>query len=251
MTVATRSLDESASGVRALIGALSEPAMIVEGDAVWMGNSAARALLGGDLEGRSVREAFGHPAAIERILASRQEAEEDIELIGLGDAQRRWRMSTSAFGENMLLVRLTDRSEAHAAERMRVDFVANASHELRTPLATLVGYSETLLESPDDIDPPTRARFMTIVHDEALRMQRLVEDLISLSRIEAERFSAPTDALRLPELVEEAKLGIVAAARERGSDIRVEAAPELPPVAGDRSITPMARECCASPRTEL
>ena len=98
-------------------------------------------------------------------------------------------MSTSEFGEEMLLVRLTDRSEAHAAERMRVDFVANASHELRTPLATLVGYSETLLESPDDIDPPTRARFMTIVHDEALRMQRLVEDLISLSRIEAERFS--------------------------------------------------------------
>ena len=63
---------------------------------------------------------------------------------------------------------------------MRVDFVANASHELRTPLATLIGYTETLREQAGEIDAATRERFLAVVHDEARRMQRVVEDLISL-----------------------------------------------------------------------
>src|SRR4051794_41250593 len=113
-------------------------------------------------------------------------------------------MSVAPLPDGSRFVRLTDRSEAYAAEQMRVDFVANASHELRTPLATLVGYAETLREEAGDIDGATRLRFTSIVHDEARRMQRLVEDLISLSRIEAERFTAPTEALDLPPLIEEA-----------------------------------------------
>ena len=76
---------------------------------------------------------------------------------------------------------------------MRVDFVANASHELRTPLSTVIGYSETLRESDVAMDDDTRAKFLAVVHDEARRMQRVVEDLISLSRIEAEKFTTPTE----------------------------------------------------------
>jgi two-component system phosphate regulon sensor histidine kinase PhoR len=135
----------------------------------------------------------------------------------------------------MIFVRFLDRSEAHAAEQMRVDFVANASHELRTPLATLVGYAETLRENADALDAATRDRFTGVVHDEARRMQRLVEDLISLSRIEAERFSRPRDALSLHALVREAREASLGQAAERACEIQVTAPADLPPIAGDRS----------------
>src|SRR3546814_5098776 len=69
---------------------------------------------------------------------------------------------------------------------MRVDFVANASHELRTPLATLIGFIETL-EGPAVEDADARRRFLAIMRGEAQRMIRLVDDLMSLSRIEADR----------------------------------------------------------------
>jgi two-component system phosphate regulon sensor histidine kinase PhoR len=144
-------------------------------------------------------------------------------------------MGVAPIEDGTLFVRLVDRSEAHAAEKMRVDFVANASHELRTPLATLVGYAETLREQGDEIDRPTRERFTAIVHEEAKRMQRLVEDLISLSRIEAERFTTPTDPLRLADVVAEARESWRAAAAGRGSEIRMEAEADLPAVTGDRN----------------
>jgi two-component system phosphate regulon sensor histidine kinase PhoR len=128
-----------------------------------------------------------------------------------------------------------DRSEAHAAEKMRVDFVANASHELRTPLATLVGYSETLREQDAALDPATRARFTAIIHDEAVRMKGLVEDLISLSRIEGERFSTPRDRLNLRQLLEQVRESCRRAAEERSCDIRIDAAQTIPPIAGDRA----------------
>ena len=132
------------------------------------------------------------------------------------------------------MVRLVDRSEARAAEQMRVDFVANASHELRTPLSTLIGYTETLRERTADLDGDTQERFLAIVHDEARRMQRVVEDLISLSRIEAEKFSAPTEAVDLEQLIEVAVESAKRMAEERGTELVMVIHPELPPVAADR-----------------
>jgi two-component system, OmpR family, phosphate regulon sensor histidine kinase PhoR len=114
-------------------------------------------------------------------------------------------MATARLPDGARLVRLIDRSKEHAAERMRVDFVANASHELRTPLANLLGYLETLEEPKAAEDAKLRTRFLGIMFDEAKRMQRLVEDLMSLSRIEAERFSTPRDKVDLVALGEELK----------------------------------------------
>jgi two-component system phosphate regulon sensor histidine kinase PhoR len=221
--------------VEDLLEALPEPALIVAGGRVRNVNQAARAILGPDIEGQDVRLAIRHPAAVERLLTANPQGPEEAELVGLGEAERRWTMSVAPLADGALFVRLSDRSEAHAAEQMRVDFVANASHELRTPLATLVGYAETLREQGAELDTETRDRFTAIVHDEARRMQRLVEDLISLSRIEAERFSAPRDALDLGALVRESISGLRGAAEERGSEIRLEIEPDLPPVTGDLS----------------
>ena len=207
-----------------LIEGLSEAALIAAHGRVIAANAAARGLLGTSIEGAKVDDVIAHPAAIEAIERPTS-AVDGVELAGLGEAERRWTMSIAPLEDGALFVRLSDRSEAHAAERMRVDFVANASHELRTPLATLLGYTETLREQADELDEATRRRFTTIVHDEARRMQRLVEDLVSLSRIEAERFNPPTRAARACRLVEEVRDNVRHMAAERGGEIRLEAAP--------------------------
>jgi two-component system phosphate regulon sensor histidine kinase PhoR len=220
---------------RNVLEALPEPALIVAAGRVEMSNAAARAILGSGIEGRDVRLAIRHPEATERLVTRPPTAAEAVELAGLGEAERRWTMSVAPLEDGALFVRLTDRSEFHAAERMRVNFVANASHELRTPLATLLGYTETLREQGDELDEATRRRFTAIVHDEAKRMQRLVEDLVSLSRIEAERFTTPSEPLALDQLVGEVRNNVRHSAEERGSEIRVEAPADLPKVAGDRA----------------
>jgi len=217
----------------ALLEAIGEAALIAREGRLLAANAAARALLGDDIEGRHVAEAIRHPVALEVLERPTLEHAEDIELTGLGHSRRHWLMRVAEVAQGARLIRFVDRSEARAAEQMRVDFVANASHELRTPLATLVGYTETLRERAAEIDPATSERFLSIVHDEALRMQRIVEDLISLSRIEAERFVTPTDAVELPPLVGQVLAGVSRAAEERRSALSSRMAEDLPPIAGD------------------
>src|SRR5437868_3002453 len=217
----------------ALREGLSEAAIILDGGQVVAANGAARELLGDSIGGAALHEVVSHPAAL-AALESGSEAVEDVELTGLGGSRRHWLMRSAALSDGAILIRFVDRSEARAAEQMRVDFVANASHELRTPLSTLIGYTETLREQADEIDPETRERFLSVVHDEARRMQRVVEDLISLSRIEAEKFSAPTDAIALQPLIEHALDSAKRMADERGSDLLSDVDPRLPHIAADR-----------------
>jgi two-component system phosphate regulon sensor histidine kinase PhoR len=220
--------------VRNLLDALPEPSLVVVGGRVRAANEAARAIFGQDISGQDVRSAIPHPAAVERLIGNAADAADEVELAGIGEAGRRWTMTVSQLAGQFLLVRLIDRSEAQAAEKMRVDFVANASHELRTPLATLVGYAETLREQSAEIDDASRARFTTVIHEEARRMQQLVEDLISLSRIEAERFTPPRDPLNLLALVHSAVEDNLPLAAHGRSEMLVEAPDTLPMVAGDR-----------------
>jgi two-component system phosphate regulon sensor histidine kinase PhoR len=218
-----------------LVDALPEPSFVVASGRILVSNAAARAVLGDRIDAADVRLAIRHPAALDRLLGDAPMAADEVELVGLGGPERRWMMSVRPLAGGWRFVRLADRSEAHAAERMRVDFVANASHELRTPLATLVGYAETLRDAGEALDAATRERFTAIVHDEARRMQRLVEDLISLSRIEGEKFSPPTDAIDIAWLLDETKRGAANAAAERGCTIEIAVPAGLPPVAGDRA----------------
>jgi len=219
----------------ALLEGLSEPGLIALEGRVFASNSAARALLGGSIDGKPIEQVVSHPAALEALERIESDDPEEVELTGVGGSRRHWLMRTAAMAGGMLLIRFVDRSEVAAAEQMRVDFVANASHELRTPLSTLIGYAETLREQADDIDPETRERFLAVVHDEARRMQRVVEDLISLSRIEAEKLIAPTDAVALAPLIDQAIDSARRMADERGSTLVREVADDLQPVAADRS----------------
>ena len=227
-------MDAIATDPAVLIEGLREASLMVAGGKVVAENAAARALLGASIRGAALRDVVSHPAAI-AALERGNDAAEGVELTGLGGLRRHWLMRSSTLADGSSLIRFVDRSEARAAEQMRVDFVANASHELRTPLSTLIGYTETLRERGDEIDPGTRERFLTVVHDEARRMQRVVEDLISLSRIEAEKFTAPTEAVELEPLIEQASASAGRIAEERGSQIIRIVEKELPRIAADRS----------------
>jgi two-component system phosphate regulon sensor histidine kinase PhoR len=213
---------------RSLIGVLDEPALIIDGSRTIAANEAARALLGRHIEGKDVRFAIRHPDALRTILS---EEAADLEVVGIGSADRPWLLTVRPIERGVTVVRLIDQSAGRAAERMRVDFVANASHELRTPLATIAGYAETLTET--DVDDETRRRFGSIIQGEARRMLQIVEDLMSLSRIEAERFLAPREAIDLGEVASLAAEHAGPLIEDRNCMIELQIDDELPPVAGD------------------
>ena len=219
-------------GLAALLDAVQEPMLVVRERRVLIANAAARALLGAHIEGSDVRLAIRHPAAAERLGDSAPEGPARTELVGLGDPGRPWEMAVVRLPDGSRLVRLADQSQARAAEQMRVDFVANASHELRTPLATLLGFLETLQEGDEAVDAGTRARFVHIMFGEARRMRDLLDDLMSLSRIEADRFAVPRDTVDLLPLIEEVKSALKPLAKGRRMTIENEAGTAL--VAGDR-----------------
>jgi two-component system phosphate regulon sensor histidine kinase PhoR len=213
----------------AVLDAIEDPALIVERGAITAANQAAKQLLGGQIVDRDLRFAIRHPRALDTVLAARNA---DVEVIGIGAADRPWNLRVRRLGPNLVLVRLIDRTALRGAERMRTDFVANASHELRTPLATIIGYAETLAEE-GPIDEKMRSRFGATIETEARRMLRIVEDLMSLSRIEADRFRTPDEQVDLAEV---ARIAIENAAPilER-RDCKLEAVIEsaIPSVPGD------------------
>jgi len=104
-------------------------------------------------------------------------------------------------GERTTLLTIYDITSIREAERMRVDFVANVSHELRTPLASILGFVETL-QGPARDDPKAMMRFLKIMQDEASRMTRLIEDLLSLSHIEREAHIPPSEEISLVKIIE-------------------------------------------------
>ncbi|HXG80171.1 MAG TPA: ATP-binding protein, partial [Sphingomicrobium sp.] len=108
----------------------------------------------------------------------------------------------------------------------------NASHELRTPLATIIGYAETLADE-GPVDDAMRSRFGATIQSEARRMLRIVEDLMSLSRIEADRYRAPDEKIDLAEVVRIATEHAAPLAERRGCRLEAEIGPNVPLVYGD------------------
>ncbi len=222
--------------IGALLDAIVEPVLLLRDARVHQANRAARTLLGNHIVGEDVRTAIRHPAAAERLIAETDAdlLSQPIELVGLGTLDQRWQMRVSRLADGAKAVHLIDQTGSYATERMRVDFVANASHELRTPLSSILGYVETLSDVAGE-DQETRVRFLKIVLDEAQRMQRLVEDLMSLSRIEAEKYRMPASEVDLAGLIAEVRSEIADGHGARDRKIVVEADSDLPTVAGDRS----------------
>ncbi len=215
-----------------LIAAISEPVLLVVDGRVQIANVAARNLLGNHIIGEDVRLAIRHPAASERLGTNGRDGA--TELVGLGGRDQRVQMEVATIAPGRRLIHLIDRTTSYAAERARVDFVANSSHELRTPLAAVIGFIETLDDENADADPEVRSRFLSVMMKEARRMQRLIDDLISLSRIEAEKYSLPETPVILRNLIEE----VVGELRDEAGELRADIALEIEDVqaiAGDRA----------------
>ena len=120
------------------------------------------------------------------------------------------------------LLTLRDLTEQRRLERMRVDFIANASHELRTPLASLLGFIETL-QGPAHDDAKARDKFLDIMREQGRRMARLIDDLLSLSRIEQKQHVRPEAAVDLAQIARHVADTLAPLAREMGVEIRLDA----------------------------
>lgn len=225
----------------ALLHRLPDPLMVVDGGGrVAFVNEAAETLVGKTSPGRHVATVLRSApliAAIESV--TKDGASRSIEYAMPVPVQRNYSAYLAQIdGETegarkLILVLLRDVTEARRVEAMRADFVAFASHELKTPLASLSGFIDTLRGHAKD-DPEARDKFLAIMADQALRMRRLIEDLLSLSRIEMREHVRPSDAVDMLGVVNDVMDGLSPAAEQYGLDIGVTAPAGLPKVLGDR-----------------
>jgi two-component system phosphate regulon sensor histidine kinase PhoR len=135
-------------------------------------------------------------------------------------------------GDRFVVLTLRETTEALRVERMRSDFIANVSHELRTPLASVMGFIETL-QGPAREDPAARVRFLAIMRDQARRMSRLIDDLLSLSRIEQRAHLRPNAPVDLVGVVRHVADGLDLIAMENRVTLKLET-PDALIIPGDR-----------------
>lgn len=205
--------------------------------AVLHANEAATLAFGPIAPGGSLQLKFRAPeihAFIGHVLEGK-EAPPAIDYIERVPFERAYRVAAMPIGgEGGLYVLLfRDQSEARRIDRMRTDFIANASHELRTPLASIAGFIETL-RGPARNDAKARDNFLQIMQEQTARMARLIDDLLSLSRLEAKPYVRPTERVDLGRLLREVSDSLSHLATETGVAIKLDL-PEAPlEVTGNR-----------------
>jgi two-component system phosphate regulon sensor histidine kinase PhoR len=221
-----------------LIEALPEPAFVIDDSArIAAFNAAARTVLPSLRQGDPITRALRSPDVLDAL----------ARVLGGGGAEKAlWveRVPVEYWFEVYIaplhlegyepaaVATLRDMTEARRVERMRVDFVANASHELRTPLASLLGFVETL-QGPAKDDAGAREKFLAIMREQAQRMARLVDDLLSLSRIEQHLHLRPDTPVDLAMLVAHIVDTLAPMAEENGLTLSVDLAQNVI-VPGDR-----------------
>lgn len=219
----------------AILENLPDPLLLLSAEGrLVRANRAARALLGASASDPGDASALlRHPAlaeALEKVAAGAPSAAADLTLpvpVPREFAARVLALDPPLADGGTRLVVLADRTRERAVERMRADFVANASHELRTPLAALLGFIETL-RGPAEDDPEARQRFLAIMAEQAERMQRLLDDLLSLSRIETEEHRPPEGEADLAAVLRAEAAALAPLYAARGTTLVLSAPERLP-----------------------
>lgn len=191
----------SIESMRKLVENSSTPMLVTKHGTVAVANRNARRMLGQHIIGQDARVAFRQPEAISLL---GQEGNGQAIIRGLVRRQDIWQINRQTVDESMAVIELINQTAEADISRAHTDFVANASHELRTPLAAILGYVETLSENTETLDTPTSKKFLGTIQREAERLGSLISDLMSLSRVEAEKHDLPTETLGLADLVERA-----------------------------------------------
>jgi two-component system phosphate regulon sensor histidine kinase PhoR len=235
-----RMLEEQVTAAEAVIAAAPDPLILLdERRRIVRANPQATAFVGTLSEPRDLATALRNPAvlaAADAVLNGEAARIADFTITAPIERQLRARLARidhPAPDGAVAVLALHDITQLKRAEQMRADFIANASHELRTPLATLTGFIETL-RGPARDDAEARERFLAIMHQQASRMTRLVEDLLSLSRIELNEHMMPRDYVELDPLLRHVAESLELRAAEREMRIQFALPAELPPVIGDR-----------------
>jgi two-component system phosphate regulon sensor histidine kinase PhoR len=207
---------------RPILDAVPVPLVLIAGDErVAHANAAAARIFGRALEGRHYVTALRAPAVlacIEPVILGQENRAEGRFLTSEGTREAVWRVTATPVpldGRRGVLAAFEDTTALQEAGQIRRDFVANVSHELRTPLTALLGFIETLRGAAKD-DAAARDRFLGIMEREAGRMNRLVHDLLSLSRVEAEERMRPTDPVDLAAVLRSVVLSLRPVADEAG-----------------------------------
>jgi two-component system phosphate regulon sensor histidine kinase PhoR len=208
--------------------ALSDPCLIVDRRSIVLHrNPAAAHDFPAVTEGNGLTLALRNPAlisAIENVRRSGVAQAVELHQTVPNETWHRANIAPLPGDEGLLAVTLQNLTDHKRLEQLRTDFIANASHELRTPLTSLVGFIDTLL-GPAANDDAARARFLTIMRQQAGRMSALIDDLLSLSRIELRQHLRPTGQVDLMLLLAQVRDGFLAQAKEAGLDIVIEGPP--------------------------
>ena len=226
--------------IRALFDAFADPIFLVDSERrIIRGNKAALSRFGGDITGQDFSLAVRSPqvlAALEAALLG--QTPDPVEFTLAEEIVRHFSATLQPLhiseqeGSPRVLVLLHDITAQRRTELLRVDFLTNASHEMKTPLASLLGFIETL-QGPAKNDEAARERFLAIMHDQASRMTRLVQDLLSLARIELNEHSPPEGEVNMAPLIRQGLAQLEPRAKERDVALVADLPPAVPAITAD------------------
>jgi two-component system phosphate regulon sensor histidine kinase PhoR len=228
IATAHQRLERRSAAAEAVLGDLPDAVLRIDRNrTVLDANPAAEALVGHAPVGQDLTGLLRDPGftgAVERALKDTGMQEVAFTLHGETERSLRAivrRLADAGPGEPAALVVLHDETARRRLEQMRADFVANVSHELKTPLSSLIGFIETL-RGPAADDADARQRFLEIMQEQAARMRRLVDDIMSLSRIELEEHQAPTGRVALLPILQNLMEALQVQAMTRRISFRLE-----------------------------
>lgn len=227
---------------RRILDELPDPVILLDGSRhVVYANRAARGSFSIAGTGRDLAVSLRHPAVLDAVDAALAGGASDaVEFELAAGVPVVFEVKAAAIpgpadadDGARAIVLLHDVTGAKRVDEVRADFVANVSHELRSPLAALAGFIETL-SGPARDDPAARGKFLGIMDNEAQRMTRLIEDLLSLSRVEANEHVRPEDEIDIGAVIGEVAETYASRRGESGNVIDVDLPGDLPGVLGDR-----------------
>jgi two-component system phosphate regulon sensor histidine kinase PhoR len=218
---------------------LPTPVMLLDGaERVLFVNQSMREVLGPGLERKKIGQVLRHPdvlAAVGDANVDPASAAANVAMTLPVPVERHFQVHVARIQVSppVIALLLHDVTVVRRSEQMRADFVANASHELRTPLAAVSGFIDTLRGHARD-DAQAREQFLEIMATETARMRRLIQDLLSLTRIEMNEHVRPDARIALEGVVRQAAQALSPLAAQDDVTVAVEAQPGLPDILGDR-----------------
>lgn len=224
----------------AILNSLSDPLLLIDKSRKIVGsNQAAEDAFGGEIRNWDLATVIRNPRILEaadRALSTGEASETTFSIAK--PVERSFSSTIAVLADTaaegaVVIIQLHDITESLKTDRMRGDFVANASHELRTPLASVLGFIETL-QGPAKDDADARREFLAIMFKQATLMSRLIDDLLSLSRIELKEHTRPTETVAVLEIVHTTCEMLAGPAKDQGVTFDIVAEDDLPMALGDR-----------------